>query len=71
VLRAKDNENKTVFSDKKFEFKNADVQSTIEHAAPESPIMVEDKKLDRATTVFDAVKNKGLDGFILNGVGAQ
>lgn len=71
VLRAKDNENKTVFSDMKFEFKNADVQSTLEHAAPNSPFVIEDKKLDRATTVFEAVKNKGLDQFILNGVNAQ
>lgn len=71
LLRAKDNENKSVFSDMKFEFKNADVQSNVEHAAPDWPVVVEDKKLDRATTIFEAVKTKGLDGFILNGTNAQ
>jgi hypothetical protein len=71
VLRAKGDEYKAVFSDMKFEFKNADLQSAVEQASPKPPIVVEDKKLDRATTVFEAVKNKGLDEFILNGVGTQ
>lgn len=66
-LRPTKGPNNNVFGNTPFQFSDAQVKASVEAAAPAAGIVVDEKKMGKANTVFEAVKEKGLDGYILTG----